>query len=141
MLVDAVHLLDLGSVELGCALGEKDPVGEVGDVLGRHLTSGHGGHQIEAAPLEARVVVGVLDEQPCSGGAARTDETLAWPAVPVHDVLQPLGVGLVDANHLVRGLAVVGTGLALANERDQCLAGSLVLILAAQQLSGEVRER
>src|SRR6185312_8905387 len=118
-------------------------------------------HEIEAAPLETRVVVGMLDEQPCSGGPVPTDEALARPAVALHDNLQPLGVGLVDVNHLVHGLALIGTdrqpllslALALAHELDQRRTGSLVraswrwrssavrLGEAARQIRGEAPRR
>lgn len=59
-LVDTFHSLDLGAVELGGAFGEEDPVGEVGDVAGLHVTSGHGRHERQAPPLKIWFTVGVL---------------------------------------------------------------------------------
>ena len=65
---------ELGAISLLVALGQQDPVGQVGLLAGVGLAGLDGlAQQLQASALEGWVVVGVLDQQSGRLGAILAD--------------------------------------------------------------------
>jgi hypothetical protein len=66
---------ELSAIQLLAALCQQDPVGQIGVVSGVRLAGLNSAtEQLQADPLEGRVVVGVLDQQPGRLGAVVADQ-------------------------------------------------------------------
>ena len=81
----------------------RTPVGQIGVVSGVRLAGLNStAEQLQADPLEGRVVVGVLDQQPGRLGAVVAHQSTAGPAVRLHDGLHTGGVGGIYRPDLFR---------------------------------------
>jgi hypothetical protein len=76
---------ELSAIQLLATLCQQDPVGQIGVVSGVRLAGLNStAEQLQADPLEGRVVVGVLDQQPGRLGAVVADQSTAGPAARLH---------------------------------------------------------
>jgi hypothetical protein len=104
--VDHRHLCP---IDLALALGQQNPVGQIRDVARGYLGLRCGSHQVEAAALQRRVLIGMLGQQPRGQGAVLSDQRPARPTSPVDQLGEPAGVVPVDIREAGQDLLLRGS--------------------------------
>ena len=96
----------LGTELLRLAFRQQDTISQVSDLsLGCFAVAGGHGQQLQALPLEGRIAVGVLYQQPGGAGPVVADDRSPRPANLGDHLLEPgkiLGIDLPERLRLVR---------------------------------------
>jgi len=95
----------LGAELLRLTFRQQDTISQVSDLgVGCFAVAGGHGQQLQALPLEGRIVVGVLYEQPGGVGAVVADDRSPGPADVGDHLLEPgriLGINLSKCPRIV----------------------------------------
>jgi hypothetical protein len=101
----------LGAVNLRPAARQPNPVSQVCKVGGGRITRRNGDfQQLEAPPLQRRVAIGMLGQQPGSVSALVSDQRATRPTHSNNDRPQPCGIVVVDLHNAGKRLPTIDRG-------------------------------